>query len=108
MSSHAEILSLAHVLDARGQLVFIEDCMGDPFAIEQVIWGVNAGRGLGRDEIIIAVTGTIDVHVECPASEQKVITLTEARQALYLSAASVFWFRAVTAETITLRIIGLP
>jgi hypothetical protein len=106
MPSSVELLVLDQVVDHRGQLAFIEEGKGCPFAIEQVIWGAEKGSGIGREEIILALAGEIEVHVKCPEGGSTMYLLKGPHQGIYLAPSVRHRFNVTAEGAFTVRILG--
>jgi hypothetical protein len=106
MHSRVELLVLDQVVDHRGQLAFIEEGKGCPFAIEQVIWGAEKGSGIGREEIILALAGEIEVYVKCPEGGSTMYLLKGPHQGIYLAPSVRHRFNVAAEGAFTVRILG--
>lgn len=86
------IIQLPKIADARGNLSFMQNHDHIPFDIERVFWiyDVPGGETRGghayktQQEIIIVLSGSIDIVVVNPQGESKKYTLNRSYSALYI------------------------
>ncbi len=86
------LLTLPRIVDARGNLSFIEGGSNCPFEIERVYWTYDVPGGEERygralmttSELIVALAGSIDVAVTTPAGDEKTFTLNRSYRGLFL------------------------
>ena len=65
----ATLIELPRIIDARGNLTFIQEGVGSPFRIKRVFWTFNVPGGSVRgghayktqEEVIVAINGAFDV-----------------------------------------------
>jgi glyoxylate utilization-related uncharacterized protein len=85
------ILNFPKILDARGNLTFIEGNKHIPFSIARAYWIYDVPGGESRgshayrtlEECIIAISGSFDVYLS-DGSAEKIITLNRAYYGLYV------------------------
>jgi dTDP-4-dehydrorhamnose 3,5-epimerase-like enzyme len=88
-----QIIQLPKILDRRGSLSFFESSNQVPFEIKRTYWIYDVPGGETRgghaykslQEIVIALSGSFDVHVESKAGSE-VYSLNRSYNALYLPA----------------------
>lgn len=86
-----KIINLPKILDARGNLSFVEECKHIPFKIERTYWLYDVPGGEARgghayknnDEFIIALSGSFDVILD-DGREHKIYTLNRSYFGLYV------------------------
>jgi dTDP-4-dehydrorhamnose 3,5-epimerase-like enzyme len=86
-----KIIELPKIIDRRGNLSFFENSNHIPFEIKRTYWIYDVPGGETRgghaykelQEIIIALSGSFDVHVEC-SNGVEVFSLNRSYNALYL------------------------
>jgi hypothetical protein len=91
MSRSCEIIHLPKILDARGNLTFLEELKHIPFEIQRVyyIYDVPGGEIRGshafktQQELIIALSGSFDILTHDGHTEQR-FTLNRSYNGLYL------------------------
>ncbi len=85
-------LDFPKISDPRGNLSFIEFPKQIPFEIKRVFWTYNVLGGETRgghayrnqEEVIIALSGSLDVVITNRDGRQKIIRLSRANEGLYL------------------------
>ena len=88
-----QIINLPKILDARGNLSFIEEDSQIPFTIERTYWiyDVPGGEKRGghafkkQKEFIIALSGSFDVVVD-DGKQKQIFSLNRSYYGLYLPA----------------------
>src|ERR1022692_527713 len=98
------LLNLPKVVDARGNLTYIEGGNHLPFRIRRVYWIYDVPGGEVRgghayrelDELVICLSGSFDFVVD-DGSRRKVVTLNRAFQGLYVP--HLIWRRAENFST---------
>lgn len=91
MISEAKLVELPKILDARGNLSFIEDEGQVPFKIKRAYWiydvpgGVRRGAHAYREnqELVVALSGSFDVVID-DGREHKSFHLNRSYYGLYL------------------------
>ncbi len=91
MMSDVKLVEFPKILDARGNLSFIENGDHVPFKIRRVYWiydvpgGVHRGAHAYREnqELVVALSGSFDVVVD-DGKEQKSFHLNRSYYGLYL------------------------
>ena len=86
-----KIIELPKLLDARGNLSFVEQNNHIPFEIKRTYWIYDVPGGENRgghafketDEFIVALSGSFDVVVN-DGNEKKVFTLSRSYYGLYI------------------------
>ncbi len=86
-----EIVSLPKILDARGNLSFVEQENHIPFGIRRTYWVYDVPGGESRgghayrknEEFIIALSGSFDVIID-DGTEKKTFTLNRSYYGLYV------------------------
>jgi hypothetical protein len=87
-----ELITLPKIVDARGNLTFVENHAQIPFEIARVFWihDVPGGefRGghayFGQHEFIIALSGSFDIVINDGVGGIEKITLNRSYMGLYL------------------------
>lgn len=87
-----KIIEFPKILDARGNLTFLQNNDQIPFEIKRVFWiyDVPGGQIRGghayktQEEIIIALSGSFDVMVTDPAGQEKKYCLNRSYFGLYI------------------------
>lgn len=87
-----QIIQLPKIADARGNLSFLQNQDHIPFDIQRVFWiyDVPGGETRGghayktQQEIIIVISGSIDIVVVNPQGETQRFTLNRSYSALYI------------------------
>lgn len=87
----AQIIQLPKILDARGNLSFIEEKNHIPFAIERSFWIYDVPGGESRgghaykesEEFIVALSGSFDVVLD-DGKEKKTYHLNRSYYGLYV------------------------
>lgn len=90
------IINLPKIIDARGNLSFIEECNHIPFEIKRVYWIYDVPGGEYRgshafkhtEEFIIALSGSFDVLLNDGETEYK-FSLNRSYYGLYIP--KLFW-----------------
>lgn len=90
--SHIKLIDIPRVNDPRGNLSFIEGDKIIPFEIARCYWIYDVPGGKWRHgralrhttEVIVALSGSFDVKVECEDGEQNVIHLNRSYKGLLL------------------------
>jgi hypothetical protein len=85
-------LDFPKISDPRGNLSFIEFPKQIPFEIRRVFWTYNVPGGetqgghayRKQEEVIIALSGSLDVVITNRDGRQKIIRLSRANEGLYL------------------------
>jgi len=85
------LLELPQIPDERGKLTFIEEGLHIPFEIRRVFYIYDVPEGQARaghartgvDEILVAVSGRLEVVVEADG-EREVVALGDPRVGMYL------------------------
>lgn len=88
----ASIIQLPKILDARGNLTFIEGGRHLPFEIKRVFWTYDVPGGEIRGghayhqqhEVIVALSGSFDVVVTSPDGTSNRFSLNRSYTGLYL------------------------
>ena len=91
MMSDVKLVEFPKILDARGNLSFIENGDQVPFKIKRVYWiydvpgGVHRGAHAYREnqELVVALSGSFDVVID-DGKEQKSFHLNRSYYGLYL------------------------
>lgn len=86
------IIDLPKITDPRGNLTFVEYPQHIPFEIKRVFWTYNVPGGERRGghafriqkEIIIALSGSLDVVITHSNGSQEKFHLNRSHEALYL------------------------
>jgi len=86
------LIELPKILDKRGNLTFIQDGVGCPFAIKRVFWTFNVPGGSVRgghayrtqQELIVAINGAFDVCTRTIAGEEQRFRLERGYIGLFL------------------------
>lgn len=90
----ARIIDLPKILDPRGNLTFLQHPQQVPFIIQRVFWTYDVPGGEQRgghaykeqEEIIIALSGSLDVVITNPDGEKKKFSLNRSYYGLYVPA----------------------
>jgi hypothetical protein len=90
--SMVELIQLPKILDARGNLTFIEGGKQLPFAIKRVFWTYDVPGGETRGghayhqqhEVIVALSGSFDIVVTAADGVQARYSLNRSYTGLYL------------------------
>lgn len=85
-------LTLPRIVDARGNLSFIEGETNCPFEIERVYWTYDVPGGEERygralmttSELVVALAGSVDVVVTTPDGSEQAFTLNRSYRSLFL------------------------
>ncbi len=111
----AALIHFPRVLDARGNLTFIEAGKHVPFSISRVYWiydvpgGESRGSHAYRDlqEVIIALSGSFEVFLD-DGMAQKTVVLNRAYYGLYVP--NMIWRRMQQFSTnaVALVLASLP
>jgi hypothetical protein len=88
------IINLPKILDARGNLTFLENNNQIPFEIKRVFWTYDVPGGekrgahayLNQQEIIIALSGSFDVVTIDEQGQTQKISLNRSYFGIYLPA----------------------
>ena len=86
------LLTFKRIVDARGNLSFIEGETNCPFEIERVYWTYDVPGGeecYGRalmttSELIVALAGSVDVAATTADGDERIFTLNRSHQGLFL------------------------
>lgn len=86
------LLTFKRIVDARGNLSFIEGETNCPFEIERVYWTYDVPGGEERygralmttSELIVALAGSVDVAVTTADSDERIFTLNRSHHGLFL------------------------
>lgn len=86
------VLTLPRIVDARGNLSFIEGETNSPFEIERVYWTYDVPGGEERygralmttSELVVALAGSVDVVVTTPDGSEQTFTLNRSYRGLFL------------------------
>ena len=92
MNKTVKLLNLPKIEDDRGNLTFLEENSHIPFKIERVFWTYDVPGGQQRgghayktqEEVIIALSGSIDVVISKPNGDKKLYQLNRSYNAIYL------------------------
>lgn len=92
--SKPEIIQLPKITDVRGNLSFLQNSEHIPFNIKRVFWiyDVPGGETRGghayktQQEIIIVLSGSIDIVVVSPNGEQNKFSLNRSYSGLFIPA----------------------
>ncbi|HHU58597.1 MAG TPA: WxcM-like domain-containing protein [Bacteroidales bacterium] len=87
-----KLLELPKILDARGNLTFMENQRHFPFVIERVYWTYDVPGGEIRgghafkthQEVVVALSGSFDVVVKDPDGSERRYHLNRSYKGLYL------------------------
>ncbi|MEJ5378459.1 MAG: FdtA/QdtA family cupin domain-containing protein [bacterium] len=111
----AAIIHFPRVLDARGNLTFIEAAKHVPFSISRVYWIYDVPGGESRgshayrelQEVIIALSGSFEVFLD-DGMAQKTVVLNRAYYGLYVP--NMIWRRMQQFSTnaVALVLASLP
>jgi glyoxylate utilization-related uncharacterized protein len=90
--SKPEIIQLPRITDVRGNLSFLQNSDHIPFNIQRVFWiyDVPGGETRGghayktQQEVIIVLSGSIDIVVVAPNGEQNKFSLNRSYSGLYI------------------------
>jgi len=90
--STPQIIQLPKITDVRGNLSFVQNADQVPFAIKRVFWiyDVPGGETRGghafktQQELIIVISGSIDIIVVDPVGNQTKFALNRSYSALYI------------------------
>lgn len=85
-------MTFPRIVDARGNLSFIEGETNLPFEIERVYWTYDVPGGEERygralkttSELVVALAGSVDVIVTAADGNEKTFTLNRSYQGLFL------------------------
>ena len=86
------LLTFKRIVDARGNLSFIEGETNCPFEIERVYWTYDVPGGEERygralmtmSELIVALAGSVDVAATTADGDERIFTLNRSHQGLFL------------------------
>ncbi|GAO28503.1 sugar 3,4-ketoisomerase [Geofilum rubicundum] len=89
-----ELIELPKILDARGNLTFLENQRQFPFDIDRVYWTYDVPGGETRgghafqtqQEVVVALSGSFDVVVKDKNGEERRYHLNRSYKGLYLPA----------------------
>lgn len=89
-----ELIELPKILDARGNLTFLENQRQFPFDISRVYWTYDVPGGETRgghafqtqQEVVVALSGSFDVVVKDKNGEERRYHLNRSYKGLYLPA----------------------
>ena len=89
-----ELIELPKILDARGNLTFLENQRQLPFDISRVYWTYDVPGGETRGghafqtqlEVVVALSGSFDVVVRDKNGEERKYHLNRSYKGLYLPA----------------------
>jgi dTDP-4-dehydrorhamnose 3,5-epimerase-like enzyme len=89
-----ELIELPKILDARGNLTFLENQRQFPFDINRVYWTYDVPGGETRgghafqtqQEVVVALSGSFDVVVRDKNGEERRYHLNRSYKGLYLPA----------------------
>lgn len=92
----AQILQFPKIIDARGNLTFLQNPDQVPFVIKRVFWTYDVPGGETRgahayrqqEEIIIALSGSFDVVITLADGHTQKFSLNRSYYGLYLPALS--------------------
>lgn len=109
------IIQFPKILDARGNLTFVEAERHVPFRIARVYWIYDVPGGESRgshayldlQEVIIALSGSFDVFLD-DGLAQKTVTLNRAYYGLYVP--NMIWRRMqhFSTNSVALVLASLP
>lgn len=86
------LLTFKRIVDARGNLSFIEGETNCPFEIERVYWTYDVPGGEERygralmttSELIVALAGSVDVAATTADGDERIFTLNRSHHGLFL------------------------
>jgi len=90
--NEAKIIQLPKILDRRGNLSVIEEEQQVPFQIKRTFWIYDVPGDSQRgghaykesEELIVALSGSFDVVLDCGAGEKQVYHLNRSYYGLYV------------------------
>ena len=92
MLNQIKLLKLPKIEDDRGNLTFLQEKTHIPFQVERVFWTYDVPGGEQRgghayhqqEEIIIALSGSIDVIITNKSGEKDTYQLNRSYNAIYI------------------------
>ncbi|MGB2087792.1 MAG: sugar 3,4-ketoisomerase [Psychroflexus salarius] len=92
MLNQVKLLKLPKIEDDRGNLTFLQENTHIPFQVERVFWTYDVPGGEQRgghayhqqEEIIIALSGSIDVVITNKSGEKDTYQLNRSYNAIYI------------------------
>ncbi|MDT0295754.1 FdtA/QdtA family cupin domain-containing protein [Mesonia ostreae] len=92
-----EIIKLTKITDERGNLTFLQNGIGLPFALKRLFWTydlktheIRGGHAYRKqNELICVVSGSADIIITYKDEQREVFSLNQADKALFVPAN--FW-----------------
>ena len=111
-----EKLIFPKILDDRGNLSFIEDCVHIPFKIRRVYWIYDVPGGEIRgghaykklEEVIIALSGSFQVVITDTSGNKKSIVLNKSYEGLYLPKLTWRYLKSFSTNSVGLILSSRP
>lgn len=109
-------LEFPRINDERGNLSFIESSNHIPFEIARVYWIYDVPGGEVRngyftrrlEEVIIALSGTVDLSVDDGNGKEKVFHLNRSYEGLYIPEMTWRQLRYFSTNSVALILASLP
>lgn len=92
LHTHARILEFPKILDARGNLTFMEHPNQLPFDLKRVFWTYDVPGGEQRgghayfeqEEVIVALSGSFDIVITDRQGETQIFSMNRSYYGLYI------------------------